>query len=232
MSLISNIKKHAKLLFIALIILIALIGYLNYGLHKWFGIGCTPDPFPGEPVVVVDDWTDTLTDAGYKPIHDTKPANIPGDKPPQSATPVLVAEGTVQDSLPVSVVVVETPDNEHWIDIIVGGEHVEIDHVSWADDGAEKDNDWSLIIAGTFDNGLDIGAGLAWEPLQIAGCRIGIETIVDVNRDILTRPDYITLSARVSRRYGAFSLAANAGYAVGEGQGFRCGVDLGIAVGL
>jgi len=218
-----------KKYFIAALLIIFAIGLANYYLHKNFGIGCSPDPFPE---IVVDDWTDTLTDAGYKPIHDTKPANIPGDKPPQSATPVLVAEGTVQDSVEVSVVVVETPDNEHWIDIIVGGEHVEIDHVSWADEQVEKDNDWSLLVEGARVDGVDFGLGVAWEPLEFAGARIGLQTTFDLNADLTDAPDWVTPAIRLSRRYGAFSIGAGIGYRIGESQGLHLGLSVGIAVGI
>mgnify|MGYP000309542812 CR=1 FL=1 len=225
------LRKHGVKIFFLGLFAVLILGYGNYFIHKGFGIGCTPDPPPVE--VVVDSWTKPLQESGYKPITETKPANIPGDKLPPSVTPVLVADGTVQDSVEVSAVVVESPDGEHWIDIIVGGEHVEIEHVSWADSPVVvKDNDWSLLVEAAWVDGCDMGLGVAWEPLEVAGSRIGLQTTFDLNADLSDSPDWAAPALRVSRRYGAFSLGAGIGYRIGEGAGLHCGVDVGIAVGI
>lgn len=218
-------KKYAKLLFTGFILLLAVIGYGRYFL-------CHPE-IPPQPEVIVDTWSKPLQEIGYKPITETKPANIPGPKLPPSVTPVLVAEGTVQDSVAVSAVVVESLDGQHWIDIIVGGEHVEIDHVSWADSPrVEKDNDWSLLIECAHVDGPDMGLGLAWEPLEVMGGRVGLQATTDLNPDLRDSPDWVAPAARLSRRWGAVSLGAGVGYRFGEEAGLHCGVALGLAVGL
>jgi hypothetical protein len=164
--MIAFLRKNAKLVFLALILLLAVIAYANFGFWKLWGIGCRPDPGPVEPVVLVDTWSKPLTDAGFKPADIVDPVHVPVDIP--AGTPIIYGVGTVADSIPVDVIGVETPDGGKWIRVTVGGKPVHFQKLDWIDSPDKSaDNNFSLLIAGALvGDGVDFAAGLAWEPLQ------------------------------------------------------------------
>ncbi len=230
--MINFLRKYAKLIFIIAILVFAAIAYLNFGLHKWFGIGCQPDPWP-EPDVVVNDWSKPLHESGYKPAEFSKPEYIGEDKFPESVESVLYAGGTVQDSVAVEVSVVETPEGTVWVKATVDGEQVKWQKIAYSQVRKPVcEHDWSIIACGQFADGLDFAAGVSWEPLQFLGARAGLSVIVDVNETITEAPDWIALSARLSRRMGAFSFGADVGYSMGERRGLAVGIDCGVTLGL
>lgn len=206
------------------------VGLLNYFAYKKFGIGCQPDP---PPVVVVDDWTRPLAESGYKPATIEKPDFIHDDKFPESVESTLYASGTVADSVAVEVSVVTTPDDVTWIKAVYGGETVKWSKVQyWNEPKPVQSQDWSLILAGEWVDGIDVGFGVAWEPLTVRGAKIGLQAVCDINRDILASPDWLSVSGRISKQFGSFSPGLSCGYRIGQGQGLAVGISAGIGISL
>ena len=235
MSLISNIKKHAKLLFIALIILIALIGYLNYGLHKWFGIGCTPDPFPGEPVVVVDDWTDTLATVGYEPAEIVEVTELP-DELPESIEGVIYAEGE-HEGVEVTVSIVETPDDTIWIKATIDGNEVKWRKVQYMPMCKDRNGTrWTALIECAYVSGsTDWGVGGAYTVIRrvpLIRSSLDLFAVADINPDLRDAPDWYAVGAGLSWHRGAFSIGLHGGYRFMEDAGLHTGVCAGISIGL
>ena len=224
-------RKYAVRIFFFAIIALFFIGLLNYVLHKNFGLGCTPDPFP-DTEVVVDDWSKPLQESGYKPATVTKPDFIPGDKFPESVEAVIYAEGSAgEDEVVISIV--ETPEGTVWVKAEINGNEVKWRKVEYAQMGKDiHDSDWSLLACGQFSDGIDFAAGCSYEPFQFLGARAGLSAIVDINRDIGTSPDWIAINARLSRRMGIFSVGADCGYSMGDRRGLAVGVSVGVALGI
>jgi len=225
------ILKHAKQLFIFIILAIFFIGLLNYFAFNHWGIGCRPDPGP-VPDVVVDTWSKPLTEAGFKPAEIVKPVHVPDDKVP-AGEPVLYGHGTV-DSTEVEVIGVQTPDGGKWVRVIVGGKPVHFDSLQWLEQPTpEQDNDWSVIAeCAIIGDGPDFGAGVAWEPVSVLGADMGLAVTADINRDILTAPDWIAVSGRLSRSWGPVTFGADAGWRMGEDSGLHLGGAVGLTIGL
>ena len=218
-----------KYYFMAALLILVVIGYTNFFLHKAFGIGCKPDP---EPVVVVDDFSKPLIDSGYKPATITKPDLIPGDKLPESVEAVVYASGSAGDT-EVEISVVTTPDNGAWLKATIDGNEVKWRKIAyWNPAKPVHNNRWSVIVAGSMVDGVDFSVGAGYDIFQLAGCRIGIESTVDINRDVLTTPSYIAVSGRISRRYGPVSVGAHLGYRAFEEPGLHAGCDLGLIIGI
>ena len=216
--------KYAKLIFFGIIILLAIIGYSRYFL-------CDMPP-PPNPQVIVDDWSKPLNEGGYKPATVTKPDHIPGDKLPETVEAVIYAEGSTSEH-EVEISVVTSPDDVVWIKAVIDNEVVKWRKVEYmTQPKPESNRDWSLLACGRFSNGLDFGAGVAWQPLQFMGTKIGISAIVDINETITDKPDWISINARLSRSFGAFNYGADIGYCLGDEQGLNVGVSVGVAVGL
>ena len=224
--------KQAKLIFIGIIILFVIVAYLNFFVFNKWGIGCQPEPWP-EPEVIVNDWEKPLTESGYKPATVEKPEYIGEDKFPETVESVLYAGGTVQDSVDVQVSVVETPDGDVWVKAEVDGEEVKFTKIQYSQiRKPDRGHNWSLIVAGEWVDGADAGIGIAWEPLSYRGAYFGLQAVCDVNADLRDSPDWGSLSARVSRRFGAVSVGGYSGYRFGESQGLAIGIDCGVVLGL
>ena len=231
--MVQFIRKHAKLIFICGIILLLAIGYLNYFLHKSFGIGCQPDPFPAEPVVVVDDWTKPLIDSGYKPATVEKPDHIAGDKIPDSVDTFIYASGVASDSIEVEVSVVIDPEGVVWLKGTYNGEDIKFHKIQvWNEPKPVHGNRWSLLATGSMLNGIDFGVGASYRLWEFWNTGIGVSATVDINETINTAPDWIAVNARLSRRYGAFSIGADIGYRLGQEQGLNVGISVGVAIGI
>lgn len=230
------IRKHWKLLFFAVLVVIGVVAYLNYFSWLKWGLGCQPDPWPE---VVIDSWTEPMVDHGWKPASPDKPDGIPGDKlpPVEEAEVILHGSGTVETaSGPVEVKIVgaQTPDGKRWLSGWVDGRQIVFDRLEWPQYPARDDrSDFSLLITSEWvDGGPDFGVGVAWQPIRIAGADLGPAVTVDLNRDLLDSPDWITLSGRLSRSWGPVSFGGNLGYALGESSGLRAGLSAGLTVGL
>lgn len=220
---------------IALVILLCL-ACLNYYLHSQFGIGCSSDP----PEVVVDTWTKPLTEAGWKPATDPKPAHDPGEKFPELGsivpdvgTAVLTATGTAQgDSIELTMI--QTIDGQKWLHGSLNGSQIDFGYFWYADTPVHDDrSDFSLLIESAWvGDGPDFGAGLAYEPLQFGPVHGGGFVTADINRDILTSPDWAAAGVRASVHAGPFSAGADVGYRLGEDAGLHWGASVGLTVGL
>ena len=188
-------------------------------------------PMPDE-VVIVDDWSKPLNEGGYKPATVTKPDHIPGDKLPETVEAVLYAEGSTSEH-EVEISVVTSPDDVVWIKAVIDGDVVKWRKVEYMTQPKPTRNDnWSLLVASEWLNSPDIGLGIAYEPLQFQGARIGLQAVFDLNSDLTDSPDWITPALRISRRIGAFSVGGYCGYRIGEQQGLGLGVNVGIAIGI
>jgi len=224
--------KHLKTAFIIALLVLLALSYLNYYLHKSFGIGCQPDP----PEVIVDNWSKPLTDAGWKPATDPKPTHDPGEKVPpevEAYSPVLTASGTVQgDSIELTVL--ETIDGQKWLHGSLNGSQIDFGYF-WYSETAWKDDasDFSLLIESAWvGEGPDFGCGVAWQPLQVGPVHGGLFLTADVNRDILTAPDWAAAGGRASVHAGPFSVGGDIGYRIGEDAGLHWGASAGLTVGI
>ena len=185
--------KQAKWIFFTVLILFLILSYGYFFL-------CNNGESMVDQQIVVDTWTKPLLASGYKPAIIQKPAGIPGDKQPPAGEPVLWASGTIQDSVTVEILAVETIDGKKWLTGWVGDEKVRFQQVEWSpDEVAICDNNWSVLIAEEWISGADTGVGLAYEPWTVAGARVGLQAVVDVNPDLTDAPDWISTGARISR---------------------------------
>jgi hypothetical protein len=226
------IRKYWKLLFMAGLILIGIVAYLNYFSWLKWGLGCQPDPWPE---VVTDTWTKPLQEAGFKPARPEKPENIPGDKQPPAGEPILHGTGAVEETGEVvELVGVQTPDGKRWLTGWVDGRRVVFDRLDWSELPRHNDHsDLHLLIESAWvGDSPDFGVGVAWEPVHVLGADMGPALTMDLNRDIGQAPDWIALSGRLSRSFGPLSIGGDAGYRIGEDPGLHLGVSAGLTIAL
>lgn len=228
--IVNFLRKHYKLLFFGLLLIIAMVSYLNYFSYIKWGIGCRPEPGPVE--VVVDNFSKPLQVAGYKPATVQKPDYIHGDEFPESVEAVIYASGTAGD-LPVEVSVVSTIDGQTWVKATIDGNVVKWQKIQvWNEPKPVHNRDWSLLIAGEWIDGVDVGVGVAFQPWEFQDTRIGFQTVVDLNQDLGDAPDWGSLGVRISREVGIVNVGGYGGYRFGEQAGFSVGISTGISLGI
>lgn len=188
------------------------------------------------PVTTFD--YDEIIEAGYTIASPSRPSPEHSEKiavlEEAGGVPVIHAVGMTEDSTDVEVIGGIAPDGSRWLQMWVNGERVRMNRLDWYEPAVADlpRREWALIGESSFfDSKLQVGAGIAWQPIRIAGASVGVAVVSDINRLNIVAPRWIAVAGRVGLPLGhTWDIGLTAGWRIAETPGVYAGVGIGIRI--